>query len=116
MLHPHVPEELKHFGKHLFATFLGLLMALGLEQWREHRHDAQIAREALEAVQVELQEDVAGMEANLKRCDTSLESLARLDQALDGRWPVHALPGFGPEVLRDVDTRADAAAFAEAAS
>ena len=41
---------------------------------------------------------------------------ARLDQALDGRWPVHALPGFGPEVLRDVDTRADAAAFAEAAS
>lgn len=28
MLHPHVPEGLKHFSKHMFATFVGLVMAL----------------------------------------------------------------------------------------
>ena len=45
MLHPHVPEDLKHFSKHLFATFLGLLMALALESWREHRAEARMARD-----------------------------------------------------------------------
>ena len=29
---------------------------------------------------------------------------ARLDQVLDGRFPLRALAGFGAEVLRDVDT------------
>jgi molybdenum cofactor cytidylyltransferase len=29
---------------------------------------------------------------------------ARLDQVLDGRFTVHFLSGFGPEVLRDVDS------------
>jgi CTP:molybdopterin cytidylyltransferase MocA len=40
---------------------------------------------------------------------------ARLDQALDGRFPILALPGFGPEVLRDVDTPEDVPTLAEAA-
>ncbi len=31
---------------------------------------------------------------------------ARLDQVLDGRFPVRCLPGFGPEVFRDVDVPA----------
>ena len=44
MLHPHVPEDLKHFGKHLFATFLGLLMALGLESWHQSHLHAEAAR------------------------------------------------------------------------
>jgi CTP:molybdopterin cytidylyltransferase MocA len=37
---------------------------------------------------------------------------ARLDDALDGRFPVRTLPGFGPEVLRDVDSPADVPAEA----
>lgn len=32
-------------------------------------------------------------------------STARLDQVLDGRFAVHSLSGFGPEVLLDVDSR-----------
>ncbi len=54
MLHPHVPEELKHFGKHLFATFLGLLMALGLEQWREHHMEQKLTAQAVAQVEAEL--------------------------------------------------------------
>jgi len=54
MLHPHIPHDLKEFSKHLFATFLGLLMALGLEQWREHRVEVKVTQEALAAVKNEL--------------------------------------------------------------
>ncbi|MBB5205171.1 hypothetical protein HNQ51_002490 [Inhella inkyongensis] len=53
-LHPHIPHQVKQFAEHLFATFLGLLMALALEQWREHRHELKIAGQALEGVRAEL--------------------------------------------------------------
>jgi CTP:molybdopterin cytidylyltransferase MocA len=39
---------------------------------------------------------------------------ARLDRALDGRFAVLALPGFGPEVLHDVDSPSDVPAPAGA--
>jgi hypothetical protein len=82
MLHPHVPEELKHFGKHLFATFLGLLMALGLEQWREHRHETKLAHQALTAVEAELREGMSLAEIQSTRCEQSLRTVAELDAYL----------------------------------
>lgn len=84
-LHPHVPEELKSFGKHLFATFLGLLMALGLEAWREHSVEKHRAESHLHSIYEELElnrkecASIAGnQEANLAKCDritTYLEQL-----------------------------------------
>lgn len=55
MLHPHVPHELKDFGKHLFATFLGLLMALGLESCHQNHQVESRAKQALAAVRAELE-------------------------------------------------------------
>jgi hypothetical protein len=82
MLHPHVPEELKHFGKHLFATFLGLLMALGLEQWREHHHEAKQASLALATVEAELRSDLARVDQESRRCEQSLRNAEALDTYL----------------------------------
>lgn len=40
----------------------------------------------------------------------------RLDQVLDGRFAVRSLPGFGPEVLRDVDSPSQVPEEAERAT
>lgn len=82
MLHPHIPEDIKHFGKHLFATFLGLLMALGLEQWREHHHEATLAHQALATVEAELKEDLNRVDREFARCAESLHSTEVLDAYL----------------------------------
>jgi hypothetical protein len=82
-LHPHVPEDLKHFGKHLLATFLGLLMALGLEQWREHRTQARFTREALHAVEAELASNLQAIDRQMGRAEESLRTLDRLKARID---------------------------------
>lgn len=69
VLHAHVPEDMKHFGKHLLATFLGLLMALGLESWREHHLEDKAARQALGTVVRELETN----RKELQECLISLE-------------------------------------------
>jgi hypothetical protein len=58
MLHAHLPEDIRHFAKHLFATFLGLLMALGLEQWAERQRDKRMAHEFMERVHEDLVHDL----------------------------------------------------------
>lgn len=83
MLHVHPPEGIRHFAKHLFATFLGLLMALGLEQWREHRQEARLLREALEAVQEELAHNSESLEKSIQRCEESRNALRTLAPRMD---------------------------------
>jgi hypothetical protein len=71
MLHAHVPENIRNFAKHLFATFLGLLMALGLEQWNEHRREAHAAHAFLERIQEDLDLNAAycrNMALTFKAC------------------------------------------------
>ncbi|GLH71906.1 hypothetical protein GETHLI_04080 [Geothrix limicola] len=72
MLHPHVPEDLKHFGKHLFATFLGLIMALGLEQWREHRQELRLSEESLHRIEAELRRNRDDTAQRLVRLETEI--------------------------------------------
>ena len=48
-------EDAIHFCKALFATFLGLLMALGLESWRLEHYQQKVARAALESVLQEME-------------------------------------------------------------
>lgn len=43
-------EPIRHFAKSLFATFLGLLMALGLDSWNHARVQRRVAQEALASV------------------------------------------------------------------
>ena len=81
MLHPHIPEDLKHFGKHLFATFLGLLMALGLEQWRGHHHESRIAPQALAQVEAELEQNRRELERRVK---TNESEMAPMKAYVDG--------------------------------
>ena len=98
MLHPHVPEELRHFGKHLFATSLERLKTFGLEQWREQCQEARLSRESLHRIEVELRrnrEDLARstgslrlnglrfqQDWNLSRIRIGQETLKELDEML----------------------------------
>ncbi|BDU73747.1 hypothetical protein [Mesoterricola silvestris] len=68
MLHPHVPDTIKAFGKHLFATFLGLVMALGLDNWNHERLQKHVAQDALASV---LRETDANREALRKLASTN---------------------------------------------
>lgn len=64
MLHPHIPHELKDFSKHLFATFLGLLMALGLESWHQEHARKKAATESYRVLLDEVranQQEIEGM-------------------------------------------------------
>ena len=88
MLHAHAPEEIKHFAKHLLATFLGLLMALGMEQWHERHREGEWARIFLEQIHADLQRnraDLATTRAGLDQSVTNdrllIENLARAEAA-----------------------------------
>jgi hypothetical protein len=94
-------ENFRQFAKNLFSTFLGLLMALGLGQWRERSHDRQAAHEALEAVHEEMSRNVAQMEKGCRRCkesQTSLDAMvAHVDALILARRKGAALPA-APEL------------------
>lgn len=89
MLHPHLPEDLKSFSKHLFATFLGLLMALGLEQWAEHRRENRLAHSFLENIQADLiwnLKAVKELEVTFAACqETDKAALTQLEAVLVAR-------------------------------
>ncbi len=78
-------ENLKHFAKSLVATFLGLLMALGLESWNRERLQQRAAKAALASVMREAEanrkalHDLAttnqDLPRNLKLTIAALESL-----------------------------------------
>lgn len=89
MLHPHVPDDVKHFTKHLFATFLGLLMALGLESWREHSVEKRMAREHLEQVEAELARNRKELDERLAEIaserDTLQDYVQRFSEAIRER-------------------------------
>ena len=59
MMHPHIPEALHGFGKHLFATFLGLLMAVGLESCHQEHERHKLAMASLVDVEREIQSNLA---------------------------------------------------------
>jgi len=85
MLHPHIPEDLKHFGKHLFATFLGLLMALGLESWHQSHLHAEAARHSRAFIARELEVNRRELEkeqASIRKC---LPALDRMCKSLETR-------------------------------
>ena len=56
MLQSYLPD-IKLFLKHLLATFLGLLMALGMEQWHEHYRETKWARAFLQQILVDLRQN-----------------------------------------------------------
>ena len=91
MLHPHAPEGLKGLGKHILATFLGLLMALGLENWREHRHEASLLREALNRVNAELLENQKDLQERLPVLEDEQKPLEAYAEAMN--LAAHAAPG-----------------------
>lgn len=107
MLHPHVPEELKSFSKHLLATFLGLLMALGLESWREQQHARHLSEESLQRIQAELARDredtarrLSGIEAEQPRVEAYCRAL---EQAVAARRRGREAPFPVPPQVRNPD-------------
>ena len=55
-------ETAKTFAKSLGATFLGLLMALGLESWRLELMQKRIARESFDSVMRERLDEILPMQ------------------------------------------------------
>ncbi len=105
MLHPHVPEDLKHFARHLLAVFLGLLMALALEQWREHAHETRVAAEYMTRIDHELRQNgdmvrkrVIWMKDAERSADTLVSDLERMIAARRAKRP--AAPPSRPPFIR----------------
>lgn len=73
-LHPHVPHELKDFSKHLFATFLGLLMALGLESWHQEHTRTKAAAESYRSLLEEIQANQKEADLLTKEYDKAIAS------------------------------------------
>ena len=107
MLHPHVPEELKSFSKHLLATFLGLLMALGLESWREGQHARHLSEESLGRIQAELvrdREDTARRLSEIEAEQPRMEAYCQaLEQAVAARRRGREVPLPVPPQVRNPD-------------
>jgi hypothetical protein len=94
VLHVHGHEPAKHFLKSLFATFLGLLMALGMESCHQERHRNHVAREALESVLQEVKGNRAAL-TNLAAKNRDLpENMGRfihmLESLQDARQQHHS--------------------------
>ena len=107
MLHPHVSEEIKSFSKHLFATFLGLLMALGLEQWAEHRREHRLAQGFLRSIQADLVwnlKAVRTLEVTFRQCQENDKAAIAMIEAVLGAKRKGVKP---PTILREGSYRAD---------
>ena len=92
MLHPHVPDSLKHFGKHMLATFLGLLVALGMESWHQEHQRKAVAREALASVLAEVrsnQEYLKGLAASQRDAPARLQKFIDLLESLQDARASH---------------------------
>lgn len=85
MLHPHIPEDLKHFGKHLFATFLGLLMALGMESWHQSHGHAKAAQHSRAFIARELESNRRELDRELASIQKCLPALDKMRRALEAR-------------------------------
>jgi hypothetical protein len=83
MFSPNLTKEFKRFMLELFATFLGLLMALGLEQWREARRDHRIAEEFLSRIQRELLQNRKEAADKLVHFQRSVDNDERLIKDLE---------------------------------
>ena len=105
MLQSYLPD-IKLFLKHLLATFLGLLMALGMEQWHEHYRETKWARAFLQQILVDLRQnriDLKDTLAALAECEANERIfLDRLDQAILARQKgLPPLQVVGPNKIRE---------------
>jgi hypothetical protein len=96
-------QSLKEFAGHYLLIVLGIVTALGLEQWRDRRHKEQRGREALAAIDAEVQ---ANLE-NLRNVDRSLtiqiDRLKMYEERLGGRsFAVHDLASRSAALRSDI--------------
>jgi len=86
---PHAPEGLKDFLKAMFATFVGLLMALALESWHQNHRAESLAHAQLRAVRAELEANLAGLQTLEKELMPVVEqnrlAMAYLDATPEAR-------------------------------
>lgn len=81
-IHPHSGRiaSIRDYLVHLSMVVLGILIALGLEQWRNAREDAAIARRALDDMRAEIAEN----RSDLEKSAAELEQMApRIDRVFE---------------------------------
>jgi len=82
---PKVPHSWREFLKEYAIIVLGVLTALGLEQAVEAMHDRRIAREAQEAIQQEMREDIDRAAYRLTQQGCIDKRLDEIEELLN-RW------------------------------
>jgi hypothetical protein len=101
-------QSLKEFAGHYLLIVLGIVTALGLEQWRDRRHKEQRGREALAAIDAEVQANLD----NLRNVDRSLtiqiDRLKMFEERLGGRsFAVHDLAIRAAALRNDIASGPD---------
>lgn len=82
MLRDHARLHFPAFLVQVLATAVGLLLALGLDQWRDQRRQAGLGRAHLAAIQAELRTNLAELEGEAKALGQQDAVLAEVARAL----------------------------------
>lgn len=102
MFRDHARSHLPAFLVQVLATAVGLMLALGLDQWRDHRRQAELAKAHLAAIQAELRADLSELDAEASSLEEQDRMLDTVTRVLQGRAPstldVHL--GFSMASLR----------------
>ncbi len=78
MIKDHARHHLPGFIVQVLATTVGLLLALGLDQWRDHRRQSALSRIQLTAIEEELKTNLAEVDLESKSIDGLDRQLATL--------------------------------------
>lgn len=82
MIREHARHHLPAFLVQVLATAVGLMLALGLDQWKEQRRQAALARAHLASIQAELRSDAAEIAEELASFKPLDGALAGIERAL----------------------------------
>jgi hypothetical protein len=82
VIRDHARLHLPSFLVQVLATSVGLLLALGLDQWRDHRKQVALAHAHLAAIQAELKANQAEIASELESCRTFDATLSHFSRVL----------------------------------
>lgn len=88
MLRDHARSHLPAFLVQVLATAVGLMLALGLDQWRDRRRQAELARAHLAALQAELRADLSELDGEASSLEDQDRMLAAVIRFLEGQAPM----------------------------
>jgi hypothetical protein len=85
-------QSIKEFAGHYLLIVLGIVTALGLEHWRDRRHNARRGQEALAAIEAEAQANLDRLRNADRALTIQIDRLKMYEERLGGHsFAVHDL-------------------------